>query len=261
MPIIKRQDATDEDMLYELYSLDYLKYLMDMLDGLKSRLNILLPKTDPIRDKKVLIYRYEIVARFCQFAESLGGLIIGYDMLDLDSNSQLDNSHVTKVLESLSSYSISNIDELYKKLQTDSVKYDILFGYDVLSSKSANDVAQSLGNIKDILDEISGCYSFYKESYNAYKHGYRLWFGKDDLKNIEAVIYRNKQGREVHVPIDDNSLEIVKRSGKYCFNIFDLIKNNHKTVIYLLQNPQTRTIRMKFLLDKNGDPIEINCTI
>ncbi|MGH9976918.1 MAG: hypothetical protein ACRD8Z_13945, partial [Nitrososphaeraceae archaeon] len=151
MPIIKRRDATDKELLYELYSLDFLKYHMDMLFGIKSQLDILLPETDPIRDKKVLVYRYEIVARFCQFAESLGGLIIGYDKLNLNSNRQLNKSHARKVLESLSNYSISNIDEIYKKLQTDSVKYDILFGYDVLSGKNANDVAQSLENIKDVL--------------------------------------------------------------------------------------------------------------
>lgn len=261
MPIIKRQNATDEEMLYELYSLDFLKYLMDMLNGLKLRLDILLPRTDPIRDKKVLIYRYEIVARFCQFAESLGGLIIGYYNLNLKSNYQLDNNHASKVLRTLSGYSITEIDELYKDLRANSSRYNVVFGYDILEDKYGNQVSQSLESIKKILKEISDCYLFYKGSYNAYKHGYRLWFGKDDLKNIEAVIYRNRQGKEDHTPIDNNSLEIVMRSGKYCLNIFDLIKSNHKTIIYLLQNPQTKTIRMKFLLDTNGYPTEMNCTI
>jgi hypothetical protein len=261
VPIIIRGDATDEDLLYELYSLDFLKYLMDMLNQLKLSLDTLLPQTDPICDKKVLIYRYEIVARFCQFAESLGGLIIGYNNLNLDSSNHLDNNHVTKVLESLSDYSIAKVDELYKKLQTDSIRYDILLGYDVLGNRYTNEVSQSLENIKKILNEISGCYTFYKESYNAYKHGYRLWFGKSDSKNIEAVIYRNRQGREVHIPIDDNSLEIIMRSGKYCFNIFDLVKSNHKAIIYHLRNPQIKTIRMKFLFDKNSIPEELNCNI
>ena len=66
MPIINRQNASDEDMLYEFYSLDFLKYLMDMLNGLKSRLDVLLPPSDPISHKKVRVFRYEIVERFCQ---------------------------------------------------------------------------------------------------------------------------------------------------------------------------------------------------
>jgi hypothetical protein len=44
---------------------------MDMLNGLKSRLVVLLPQFDPMRDKNVLVFRYEIVGRFCQFAEGL----------------------------------------------------------------------------------------------------------------------------------------------------------------------------------------------
>lgn len=234
---------------------------MDMLNELRSRLDILLPQTDPIRDKKVLIYRYEIVARFCQFAESLGGLIIGYDKLNLNSNSQLNNNHAAKVLRSLSAYSITEIDRLHRKIQVNSLKYETLFGYDILDSKYVNEISQSIENIEKILKEIFGCYTFYKESYNAYKHGYRLWVGKDQSTNIEAAIFRNRVGNENHVTIDDNSLEIVMKSGKYCFSIFDLIKSNHKAVLYHLRNSQIKSIRMKFLLDKEEHPEEINCSI
>jgi hypothetical protein len=260
-PIIKRGDATDEDLLYELYSLDFLKYLMNMLNQLKSSLDTLLPQTDPIRDKKVLIYRYEIVARFCQFAESLGGLILGYIKLNLDSNRQLNNNHAIKILESLSGYTIGEIDDLYKRIDANSSRYDLLFGYDILEGRYANEVSHSLENIKTSLKEISDCYLFYKGSYNAYKHGYRLWFGKDNIKNIEAAIFRNKQGKEDHKPIDDNSLKIVMKSGVYCLHIFDLIKNNHKAILKYLRDPQTRTIKIKFLLNKNGDPIEMTCAL
>jgi hypothetical protein len=55
------------------------------------------------------------VARFCQFAESLGALILGYDGLKLSSNTQLDSTHATKVLTALSTFDVKDVDDLYKK--------------------------------------------------------------------------------------------------------------------------------------------------
>ena len=77
MSVKERKDVTDEKMLYEFYSLDSLKYLIDMLSQLKINLQQILPKTDHYM-KKILIFRFEIIARYCQLAESLGGLILGY---------------------------------------------------------------------------------------------------------------------------------------------------------------------------------------
>jgi hypothetical protein len=257
MPIINRQNASDEDMLYELYSLDFLKYLMDMLNGLKSSLDVLLPQTDPIRDKKVLAFRYEIVGRFCQFAESLGGLILGYNKLNLGSNTLLNNNHAINVLKTLSTYTVKEIDELYEKIQTNPLNYNILFGYDILGNEYGKQVSLSLQNIEESLKEISRSCIFFKESYNAYKHGYRLWVGKE--RDVEVAIFRNKKGIEDHIPLDDGSIELVMKSGKYCLNVFDLIKNNHKSIFDYLRNPQTKRIKMNFLSDKNFHPEQIIC--
>lgn len=65
MSIKERKDVTDEEMLYEYYSLDSLKYLIDMLSELKISIERLLPKNDSMYDKKILIFRFEIIARFC----------------------------------------------------------------------------------------------------------------------------------------------------------------------------------------------------
>ena len=53
------------------------------------------------------------MARFCQFAESLGTVILGYDGLKLSSNTPLDSPHATKVLTALSTFDVK--DDLYKK--------------------------------------------------------------------------------------------------------------------------------------------------
>ena len=53
MSIKERKDVTDEEIFYEYYSLDSLKYLIDMLSGLKVSLERLLPKADSLYDKKI----------------------------------------------------------------------------------------------------------------------------------------------------------------------------------------------------------------
>lgn len=107
MSVKERKNATDEEMLYEFYSLDSLKYLIDMLNRLKLNLENMVPKNDPLYEKKILIFRYEIIARYCQLAESLGGLTLGYKKRNLTSNMQLNNKHTQQVLKYLSDYIIS----------------------------------------------------------------------------------------------------------------------------------------------------------
>jgi hypothetical protein len=58
-----------------------------------------------------------------------------------------------------------------------------------------------------------------------------------------VAIFRNKKGIEDHITLDDRSVELVMKSGKYCLNIFELIKNNHKSIFDYLRNPQTKRIR------------------
>jgi hypothetical protein len=95
--------------------------------------------------------------------------------------------------------------------------------------------------------------------YNAYKHGYRLWVGKEG--NVDVAIFRNKQGNESHVTIDYGSLEILMECGKYCLDVFNIVKNNHKSIYYYLRNPHVKTIKMKFLFDKCRDPMEVICEV
>jgi hypothetical protein len=82
---------------------------------------------------------------------------------------------------------------LYENTQMSSLNYNILFGYGILGNEYGKQVLQSLQNIEESLKEISYCYTFFKESYNVYKHCDRLWVRKE--RNVEAAIFRNKKGK------------------------------------------------------------------
>ncbi len=160
MSVKERKDVTDEEILYEFYSLDSLTYLIDMLSQLKLSLHIILPKNDSLNEKKILIFRFEIVARYCQLAESLGGLILGYSNLNIRSNNQWNNNHTKYVLKYLSDYKINEIDTFYTNIKNNSLAYDIVFGYDLLDKKYQNNILKSIDSIKTTLEEIADCYLF-----------------------------------------------------------------------------------------------------
>ena len=76
--------------------------------------------------------------------------------------------------------------------------------------------------------------------------------------DTEAANFRNKNGSEDHIPLDENSIELVMNFGKYCLSIFAIIKNNHKSICYYLTYPQIKRMNISFLLDNNLQPERIS---
>jgi hypothetical protein len=109
-------------------------------------------------------------------------------------------------LENISKYHVWQIDkfyqDLYDKYTSDDNKrnnFNHLFGYDhIKSGQGAEQVIDSsLTSVVEVLKAIAKFYNFWKDSYNACKHGYRLWFGderflsltSDNKGNQKAVQY------------------------------------------------------------------------
>jgi hypothetical protein len=93
--------------LYRNYNYDSLNYVIDILDGFYARYKEIsenMGSTDPLRDKKNQMLRYEIIARFCQYAESLGAFIYGY------RTNHLVRDKESKVLSVISGYKAKQID-------------------------------------------------------------------------------------------------------------------------------------------------------
>ena len=66
---------TDDEMLYNYYSPYNLNFLIGMFNQLKISFVDMLNAEDKDRITKIILMRYELVARYCQFAESVGALI------------------------------------------------------------------------------------------------------------------------------------------------------------------------------------------
>lgn len=175
--------------------------------------------TGQFEEKKRQMIRYEIIAKFCHYTESLGAFIYGFHKQHLVTRRE------SKILSTISDYKVRQIDDEYRlltkgkidvlwKIQEHSLKN--IFGYyKTVNPQYSNIIFESLLNIKKLLKEIYDCYSFYKDSYNSYKHGYRLWFGRDQKIQRDIIVYiptlryEHKRKRRDYVPTDEDSLSIV----------------------------------------------------
>lgn len=267
------KEMTMTQLLYEHYGLDSIKYVIDMHRHLLPSLEKLLLKEDPIRKKKIAIFRYEIIARFCHFAESLGALIRAFYLIkkDKSSSTSLTNEHPTQILDLVSKYSPSDIPKFYEELKTNIGDENLIkiFGYDYIDkTQYYNIISNSIKNIKKILnDEISPCYLYLKESYNAYKHGYRIWPAIEYGLNSELILYRDKYSSSTLsfpdvtswnefkdkyiIMTHDSALDAITNNlSQYCLNLFFLIRDNNKEIFDHINGKNTsKTLNLKFIDD------------
>jgi hypothetical protein len=62
---------TDDEILYRYYSYDSLHYNIDLFKGFYEAYKKLGHGKDPLFHKKCSILKFEIVAKFCHYAEAL----------------------------------------------------------------------------------------------------------------------------------------------------------------------------------------------
>jgi hypothetical protein len=215
---------------------------------------------DPLNEKKSQMLRYEIIARFCKYAKSLGAFMYGY------RTNHLVRDKESKVLSSISKYQVKKISDEFKHLTTGPVNrlqknqkqlLQDIFGYHkITGSQFFNSKRDSLYNIKRLLKEVYDCYLFYQDSYNSYKHGYRLWFGRDQKTQVDAVIYiptiRYNRKRRNYVPSDDGALAVVIRSMRYCRQLFNMLIENERQI---RMTRKKKNLVVSFLKKINSDYI------
>lgn len=115
--------------------------------------------------------------------------------------------------------------------------------------------SESLYNVKKLLKEVYDCYRFYQDSYNSYKHGYRLWFVQDQKTHGDGIVYiptiRYNRKRRNLVPSDDDTLSVVILSVRYCRQLFDILIENERQM--RIGRKKKSEINVSFLKKINSD--------
>jgi hypothetical protein len=218
---------------------DGLQYIVDMLKRYYDNYKVVGKGKDPLFDKKCSMLKFEIITHFCHYAEELGAFLYPCHGANPSFNS-------ADILENLTKYRVSQIGKFYQdfngEYKLDDIKrnnFNRLFGYDRIKSDQGAEetIGSSLTNILNVIKAIAKFYNFWQESYNAYKHGYRLWFGHEYEHNLNVVLYLRKYNKLIprnsmeHLPADDRTIDDVHNFTKYYRHIFDIIFDNHRALL------------------------------
>src|SRR2546427_5871369 len=175
---LKYLKFTDDELLYEN---------IELLEELRKQLKKHSPK-DVERRNGMLIF--DLVTKYCQYSETLGAIINGFEL----SNRNKHRSSAI-VLKYLKDYQVQQVTDFFQDISSPyykslSDKHDkklvIAFKLQKLDKKKIDETVNSIFNR---LKEIAGVYIFYLDSYNAYKHGHRVWYGYDLATQKRNFLY------------------------------------------------------------------------
>jgi hypothetical protein len=249
-----------DELFYDNYQYDALEYSIDILNGLivsyKKILNnprvgakISVQRRE-LYDKQLNILQYEIVAKLCHYIENLGAFAYAFtksekikDIYDL-----ICNYEVNWVTNFYRSFLRENKDTLTDR---NKAKITKIFAYPQPTTESSKQkIDKSVVNIGKLLVEIGAVYVGtsdlkFKESYNSYKHGYRILPSVDTKTRKEVIIYLGQDGRPSLIPVDIKSMEIILKLKKYCRILFETLLNNNR-------------IKSNLLIEDNFESFELN---
>lgn len=240
---IPLQSAPIDELFYNNYQYDALDYCADILKGLIDRYNTILnepttrstisPKDKELYDKKLNILRYEIIAKVCHYAENLGAFAHAFTNSDKikDIYKLVCNYEVNWVINFYKPFLRSTTDTLRN---SEKVKIEKIFAYpEPTTISSKNKIDKSIINIRKLLLEIGSVYvgerdPNFKESYNSYKHEYRILPGIEIKNKIEVITYLAQDGKASFIPVDHRSTKIILDLKKYCRILFEAMLVNNR---------------------------------
>jgi hypothetical protein len=247
-----------ENLFLRFYSYDAINLLVDVLEFLSKRyqqLELHTAKERQLNLKKILILKFEIVAKVCHYIENFGAFAYSISTLRPDRNL------VAKAYGILSDYDVAAVDSFYESFVTKSASYNKnllklkrIFCYPELTSdhRLSKWLSDTLQNLCDIIMEIGECYIDeklkIKEAYNSYKHGYRLLFSSDMQNDIDTVVFINKGGSRDIITVDEESVKVYTDLKNKCVLLFKILLYNHRIKQELIKkNLKSNRVKLLFI--------------
>jgi hypothetical protein len=268
MSLIPLDSDTIQNVFLKFYSYDAISLLVDIMEYLSTRYRELLVElhTEDERKlqlKKILILKFEIVAKICHYVENFGAF--GYSF----SKTHPNRNMVTNVFRMIADYDVDAVKSFCERFVTKGLaekknllKLERIFCYPVIASPNPSLsllLSNSLQNLSAIIEEIGSCYVDVekklnlKEDYNSYKHGYRLLFAKEMQNDIDTVVFINKGGSKDVIPVDEESVKVYTDLKNKCVLLFKIMLHNHRIKQELIkENVQSKRVRLLFVQNNNN---------
>jgi len=215
----------------------------------------------------------EIIMKFCKLAEDLGALLMSKDNDKVKFTSNFINCKPYKVKEFFENLNSSLSEDIIRELFNFPPKDFNFNNNNILKLES------SYLFVKSCLDVISRDYLKYRDVYNAYKHGYRIWF-KDlgtyshleinientleeekydraliyfdskmlrrELNKIRIILYKDLDLSKMFNVFYENCLSILKLISMFLYNLWQFYNKDLEEGIALFSDPS-----LDILIDPN----------
>jgi hypothetical protein len=225
----------DNELLYDNNSIIILYESIELLEILRNQFKYQNPKNVERRNGMLIC---DLIIKYCMYSETLGATINGFEQ-----SNKLIKPSSTIVLRHLRDFEVSEVSKFYQRITSMDYKHlaeDVrsklvyAFGYKEFERTR---VEKTILNIFHLLKEIAGVYLFYVKSYNAYKHGHRVWYGFNlNTQRTNSLLYIEREYKPKNyemnfVPLDDEIVTdfIFPRSND-CRRLFELLLYNNKNL-------------------------------
>lgn len=243
------------EMLYYRYPYDGLDFTINALQQLMKNIPSFYPKVPELHVKMLQIIKLEIIMKFCHYAENFAAVAITF-------NKKFDSSELEmlNLFDNIYKYQVKEVTKFYKKIPNCDLDLIVKFlGYPpirVQNKTGRKAIEESCEIAKRELKIIAKNYLEFKPLYNAYKHGYRVFPGKDQNKqDAFGFIERVKQkGKQKITTADDKTFDEITRASRHIKKLFQLILNHAARAEMEKRGERNIPIDLKFFVKKKGLP-------
>ena len=254
-----KEIPTLAEMLYHHYPYDGLGFTIDALQQMRKSLSQFYPNSlEEEQDKMLQILKLEIIMKFCHYAENLAAVAITF-------NKKFDSSEeeMTALFEKIYEYQVPEVIDFYNQIPKCDLHFIAKFlGYPPIrlqNEKGKKKIQDSCEVAKKELEIIAKNYLEFRLLYNAYKHGYRVFPGKDQNKQ-DAFSFIDK-GIQKITTADDKIFDEITRASRHIEKIFQLILNHSARAELEKRGERNIPLDLKFFVKEKGLPHDPNTVI
>jgi hypothetical protein len=229
---IRKDPGSDVPFLGRIFYQDYEMATLQFVDQALEKAAEFLPElfpgipSDAVGHLKQAMMLERLV-KFCHIAENVGAIAIAFKPSYDD-----EKQEILGIFETLSTYEVGDVVNFYREIGTQKLQYVARFaGYPFLhwqTPDSRKTLEMSCQNLKEDLAEIGVLYDELRFLYDAYKHGYRVAFGKQNATRHDVIVYVDKNKKEKVLVLTDELKKSIGEKLALCFHVLSVIFKSHR---------------------------------
>lgn len=229
---LKDESDVDLPFLARHFYHEYRLPALQLVDETLGKAIEFLPELFPALPKPALdefrqLLELERVVKFCQIAENLGAIAVGFK-----PSHENEKQEILGLYQTLTGYDVGDVINFYRNVNSLSLELVAKFlGYPYLSWQRPAPrkfIELSCRNVREDLAEIGSLYAELRLLYDAYKHGYRVTFGKHNASGDDVIVYVDVNKKQKVLILSRELKKNLHEKSALCFHILNVMFKSHR---------------------------------